>query len=192
MITMHPGNLRGQRGERILDRITSNISSVLVSTAAVVLVGWVIVFVVYIIARAVFNVGWMFVEEYTEYFMVLVIFFALLYTLRSEGHMKVTIITRVLPKKVRDKLEVVTALLSLIVVVYLTHKATLWFWHGVVDNVHATFRSNTLLWPIYLLPPIGLAALSLGLLLEFFRSGSKLVKGEAKDEGKDEIARGTL
>jgi TRAP-type C4-dicarboxylate transport system permease small subunit len=185
---MDPGSLRGQRGEWILDRITGTISSVLVSTAAVALVGFVIVFVVYIIARTVFNVGWMFVEEYTQYFMVLVIFFALLYTLRTEGHMKVTIITRVLPKRVRDILEVVTALLSLIIVVYMTHKATLWFWHGVVDDVHALFRSNTLLWPIYLLPPIGLAALSLGLLVEFLRSGSKLVKGE----GKDEITEGTL
>ena len=184
---MHLGSLRGQRGERILDRITGNISSVLVSTAAVVLVGWVIVFVVYIIARAVFNVGWMFVEEYTEYFMVLVIFFALLYTLRTEGHMKVNIITKVLPKRIRGKLEVVTTFLSLIVVVYMTHKATLWFWHGVVDNVHAPFRSNTLLWPIYLLPPIGLAALSLGLLLEFFRSGSKSVKDEGKDEIEGEV-----
>ena len=185
---MSSGMSRGQRADRMLDRATGTISGALAGTAAVVLVGWVIVFVVYIIARAVFTVGWMFVEEYTQYFMVLVIFFALLYTLRVGGHMKVTIITRVLPKKVRDTLEMVTTLLSLIIVVYMTHKATLWFWHGLADSVHAPFRSNTLLWPIYLLPPIGLAALSLGLLLEFFRSGSKLVKGA----GKDETTEGTL
>tara|TARA_B100001971_G_C18015178_1_gene444409 strand:- start:47 stop:604 length:558 start_codon:yes stop_codon:yes gene_type:complete len=178
---MHSRISRGQRADRILDRVTGAISGALAGTAAVVLVGWVIVFVVYITARAIFNVGWMFVEEYTQYFMVLVIFFALLYTLRSDGHMKVTIITRLLPERIRDTLEVVTDLLSLIIVVYMTHKATLWFWHGLADSVHAPFRSNTLLWPIYLLPPIGLTALSLGLLLELLRSGSKLVKGTAKD-----------
>ena len=168
------------RVERIFDKVTSVMSMGLVSPAAVALVAWVVVMTVFITGRALFNLGWMFVEEFTAYLVVLVSFFALPYTLRSEGHIRVDVVIRLLPNRARDILELVTTLLSLIIVGYLAHKGVLWFWYGVEAEVHSEFESNLLLWPVYLLIPIGLAALAWALLVQLYRSLISLVEGGKK------------
>jgi len=168
------------RVERIFDKVTGIISIGLISPATVVLVAWVPLMTVCIIARAFFDVSWMFLEEFTAYLMVLVTFFALSYTLRSEGHISIDVVTRLLPKGVRDILGVVTDLLSLAIVCYLMQKGVTWFWFGVESGVRSMFPSNLLLWPVYLFIPIGLAALGLALLHQLYRSVIGLVEGGGK------------
>ena len=168
------------RVERTLEKVTNVMSIALISPAAVALVAWVVVMTVFIAARALFNVGWMFVEEFTAYLVVLVSFFALPYTLISQGHIRVDVITKKLPRRVRGILEVVTTLLSLVVVGYLAHKGVLWFWYGVEVGRRSEFPSNLLMWPVYLFVPIGLAALEWALLVQLYRSVIGLVEGGRK------------
>lgn len=164
------------RAERIFDKINSAISTGLMSPAAVALVAWAFVMAAYVIGRALFNVGWLFVEEFTIYLFVLGSFLGMPYALRRTAHIRVDFVTRMLPKRVRDILAVVTSLLSIGIVGYFAQKGTLWFWCGVETGVRSQFPSHTLLWPVYLFVPIGLWALELGLLLEFYRSVIRLVK----------------
>lgn len=168
------------RVERLFDKATGIISTGLISPATVALVAWVPLMTVCIIARAFFNVSWMFLEEFTAYLMVLVTFFALSYTLRSEGHISIDVVTRLLPKGVRGILGVATDLFSLAVVCYLIQKGAMWFWFGVETGVRSMFPSNLLLWPVYLFIPIGLAALGLALLHQLYRSVIGLVEGGEK------------
>jgi len=158
---------------RIFDKVIRVLSISLISPAAVALVAGIVVMTAAIVARAVLGVAWLFVEEFTAYLMVLVTSFALLHTLRTQGHIKVDVITRLLPNRVREILEVCTSLLSLAVVGYLTQKATLWVLYGVKQQVHSSFVSNILLWPVYLFVAIGLLSLALGLLLEVYHSVAK-------------------
>jgi len=160
----------------ILDRITYILSISLISTAGVALVAWPFVMTAYIIVRR-FEVVWLFVEEFTAYLMVLTIFLALSYTVRAEGHIRIDVVTRLLSRRTQDVLEVATLLISLIVTGYLTQKGVTWFLHGLTDSVRSEFPSNILLWPVYLLAPVGLSALGLALLCELYRSIVKLAKG---------------
>ena len=168
------------RVDKIFDNVTSIISIGLISPAAVALVAWSVVMAVLIIARALFDMHVPFLEEFTAYLVVLVGFLALPYTLRTGGHIKVDVVTGLLPKRVRDILGVVTTLLSLVIVAYLAHKGVLWFWYAVESKVHSEFASHILMWPVYLLVPIGLTALGLALLLELYRSVISLGKGKGE------------
>lgn len=175
---MKPTNHEGkrQRVERILDKITAVTSIILVTPAAVALVAWVLVITVFVTGRALFNLDWKFVEEFTSYFLVLVSCLALLYALRIGSHIRVDVVTRLLPKRVQNILEVVTVLLAVVIVGYLVLRGWMWFQYGIENEVRSQFPSNLLQWPVYLLAPIGFAALGLGLLVQLYRTVVRLAE----------------
>lgn len=154
--------------ETFFDKVAGIISIGLISSTAVVLVAWVVVMVTYIVGRGLGKIEWLFVEEFTAYMMVLIGCFALPYTLRSGGHITVDVVTRLLPKRVRGILEVVTNLLSLAIVCYLMYRGYEWFLVGLELGTRSTFPSYMLQWPVYLLIPIGLAALAWALLSRLY------------------------
>lgn len=165
------------RVERILDKIYGAITMALITPVAVFLVGWILVMAAFILGRA-FDI-WhpQFVEEFSIYLVVLCTFFGIPYALRRGAHIKVDFVTRHLPQRVQDILAVITYLLAVLVVAYLTQKGYMWFWVGFVKQRHSQFPSNLLQWPFYITIPIGYGTLTLGLLLEFYRSILRLVKG---------------
>ena len=166
---------------KVFDKVTDTLSKGLVSIPAVILVAWVIVFIAYIIVRE-FGTPWLFVEEFTEYFMVLATSFAFAYALRTEGHIRIDSITRLLPKRVRNVLEMVTLSLSFIICIYLTQKSIEWLSSGIQNQTRSMFPSDMLLWPVYLLVPIGLSAFGLAILSSLYRSVMKLALGLIGDE----------
>jgi TRAP-type C4-dicarboxylate transport system permease small subunit len=160
-----------------IDKVMSIISFVLTGFSAVVLLACVLAITIFIIARAALDVSWMFIEEFTAYTMVLVSFFPLSYAFRTDGHIKVDVLIRMMPEKMKRTVEFITTLLSLIIIIYLTHKGILWFWEGVVDNVHSQYPSYIPLWPIYLIVPVGFAALSLDVILHIIRKRFRYFRG---------------
>ena len=168
---MKPDSHEGiwHRIDRVCDKVVYITSIIFIAPCAVLLVAWVFMFGAFIISRTIFNTNWLFVEEYTEYWLVLIVFFSLLYTLRKGGHINVDTVVKLLSKKTRNILALITAFLSLVLVCYLTSKGVAWFQYGLAEGVRSLTPLNTLVWPVYLLIPIGLAALSLGLLIRFFR-----------------------
>jgi len=165
---------------RVLDRITNMTSKALIVPCVVTLVVLVSVFGVAITVRAVANVGWPFVEEFTHYWLVLVGSFALAYTLRNGEHIKVRTITQLLPKRVRSILAVIASLLAVAIVAYLTQKGGIWFWQGLETGVRSVYPSHVILWPVYLLVPVGLIFLGLELLRELCGSLIALIQDESE------------
>lgn len=150
--------------DRIFDKVVHISTTALISVCVVVLVAFTLLISVYILGRATFNVPWLFVEEFTGYALVLLTFFALAYTLRSEGHIAIDFVVRRFSKRVQSILKVVTDCLALVLVAYLTMRGVEWFWYGVVDKVHSPHPSHVIMWPYYMLVPIGLAIFGLALL----------------------------
>ena len=148
----------------ILNKISKTLSNILVNIAAVSLIFWVVIIVVFVVARAVFNVNWMFVEEYTGYGMVLLASFSFAYALRRGAHVRVTAIAENIPGKIQKPLCVLADLVGFIVAVYLTRHGIQWLIHGIEGGQRSWFPSRTLLWPVYALIPIGLGALSIEFL----------------------------
>ena len=167
--------------DRILDRIVHAIATALASVSVVVLVAFTLLISVYIIGRATVNIPWLFVEEFTGYALVLLTFFVLAYTLRRQGHITIDFIVRRFPKKVQTILQVVTDCLALVLVVYLTWRGTEWFMYGLTDQVRSGHPSGVIMWPYYLLVPIGMAVFSLALLHRVYHGVIGLVRGRSID-----------
>jgi len=170
------GNL--QKADRILEKVIDRASGIAIAPCVVALVVWVFVFVVYVIGRHFFGMVWLFVEEYTGYWVVFLGYFSLAYALKSGAHIKSDIVTSRLPKRVTSILEIITGLLAIPLVGYLTWRSIGWLAYGVEHEAHAVSSLHTLLWPVYLFVPIGLALFALVLLLKLVRTVIALVRGE--------------
>jgi len=164
--------------ERILDKVADITSKVLLAPCVVLLVAWIFLIGAYVFGRAIFNVKWLFVEEFTEYWLIMLAFFALAYTLRTGGHITIDIVTRFLSNRVRSILAVITGLLALGFAVYLLQAGVDWFWTAWVGHKLSWYPSSVPLWPYYLFVPVGLAVFCLALLHELYRSVVRAVRGE--------------
>ena len=164
--------------DRIFNKVTDIASRALLAPCVVLLVAWVFLIGSYVFGRAIFNVNWLFVEEFTEYWLIMLAFFCLAYTLRTGGHITIDIVTRLLSKRVRSILVVITGLLALGFACYLLQAGVGWFWEAWVGGKRSWYPSSVLLWPYYLFVPVGLAVFSLALLHELYRSVVRSVRGE--------------
>jgi TRAP-type C4-dicarboxylate transport system permease small subunit len=163
-----------------LDRISKFVSTCLVGLAAFTLVAWVVVIAVFVTARSVFNVQWMFVEEYTGYCMVLLTSFSFAYALRQGAHITVSVVADNVPEKMKKPLKVFADLVALVVVLYLTGHSIKWLMEGISGGARSWFPSRTLLWPVYSLIPIGLGALALEFLNQLVSSVKSLRETESR------------
>lgn len=173
---IHEGNL--QKIDKILEMIINKASGVAVVPCVVALVVWAFVFVAYVFLRQVFGVVWVFVEEFTGYWVVFLCYFSLAYALKSGAHIKSDIVTRRLPKRVNSILELVTGFLAMPLVGYLMWRSIGWFTYGLEHTARAVSSLHTLLWPIYLFVTIGLGIFALVLLLKFVRNVITLARGK--------------
>lgn len=161
----------------ILDKVSKFVSTCLAGLAAFTLVAWVVVIAVFVTARSVFNVQWMFVEEYTGYCMVLLTSFSFAYALRRGAHITVSAVVDNVPERMKKPLRVFSDLVGLVVVVYLTWHGIRWLMEGISGGARSWFPSRTLLWPVYALIPIGLGALALEFLNQLVSSVKSLRDG---------------
>ena len=164
--------------DRILDKIAHISSTVLLVPCVVALVGWVFLFGIFIAGRTLFDMNWQFVEEFTQYWLVMLTFFSLAYVLRAGRHINIDIVVRLLPGKIRNVLAAITNFLALATVCYLIPKAVDKLSYVYVEEIHSRFTSNILVWPTYLPIPIGLVVLALALLPQLYRSVMRLVRAE--------------
>jgi len=167
----------------ILNKLSKAISISLAGLAAAVLVCWVFVIVIFVTARALFNVQWMFVEEYTGYCMVLLTSFSFAFALRKGAHINVTAITDNVPKRMQKPFRIFADLVGLVVTVYLTWHGMKWLMHGLQGGERSWFPSRTLLWPVYALIPIGLGALSLEFLNQLVSNFSSSRENGTESKG---------
>jgi len=176
------------RIDRVLDRITRITSGVPAFAIGSLLVVWVILIAVYVVGRLFFQVKWLFVPEFTEYFMVCVVFLSVAYTLRSKGHISIDIVLRRFSKRVNTILEAITAFLSLLITCFLVERGIDWFLYAFSSHMYSMGPMHTLMWPIFLVVPIGLTMLGLELLLYFYRTAVQAVRGErAESENLEKL-----
>lgn len=176
------------RIDRVLDRITRITSGVPAFAIGTLLVVWVILIAVYVVGRLFFQVKWMFVPEFTEYFMVYVVFLSIAYTLRSRGHINIDIVLRRFSKRVNIILAAITAFLSLLITCYLVERGIDWFLYAFSSHMYSMGPMHTLMWPIFIIVPIGLTMLALELVLHLYRTVVQVVRGErAKSENLEKL-----
>lgn len=150
----------------IIKKTVRIISLALAAPCAIALVAWVILITAYVLGRAIFNVPWLFVEEVTEFWLVVIGYFSFTYALSTGRHVIVDFVTTSLPARIRRGLRVFTSFLAVPIAIYLTCRAIEWFVKGVERQIVTASSMQTPFWPFYLTVVIGLAVFSLALTLE--------------------------
>lgn len=145
-----------------VESLVRRVSTYAVYPCAVVLVGWILVFVVHIIGRN-FGLGWLFVEEFTGYWLVFIAYMALAYGLVCGVHVRIELITGRLPQKTRGILALFTESLAVVLTFYLLARSIEWLIYGIEHELRSLSIVHILLWPTYLPVCIGLALFALAL-----------------------------
>ncbi|RLB00090.1 MAG: hypothetical protein DRG83_12040 [Deltaproteobacteria bacterium] len=139
-----------------LDKITGCLSSVgvLVGSAAVMLM--IVMITINVVLRKTMGGGFLFVEEYSGYALVLIVYFGLGHALRNGKHIRMELLVRKLSPQTKVKIEVVTSTLCLLLLVYLLIKGIQFVAFSFRFHVKSEWYSESILWPFHLLIPTGL------------------------------------
>lgn len=134
-----------------------------------------------VITRYFFNKPIAGVIEFTgEYLMVFVVFLAMSFTQKEGGHVKVTILERMLPDKGKLILDLLVKILSASIFLVLTYTSFLLFTRHLNQDIRSISSVAYPLAPAVFVISLGSFVMSLRLILSLFIS-SKDTKEQVKD-----------
>ena len=113
--------------------------------------------------------------ELSSYMLSIFILLGVAYTQQAKGHVRVTMLTTRLPRRVRLSLEVITTLLSIFIIAILA-------WQGWVVGMEEKAVSDMLRipqMPFKMLVSVGGFLLALELILDLIDSGLELARNDA-------------
>lgn len=176
-----------------IDRAIGLLSGLAVGASAISVVGLAFLITANMLVRELRAAGyigfiWNFVEEWSGYLLVLLIFFALAYTLRTEGHINVNVLVRFLPRRARDAVETFTTALALAMLVYMLYRSVTWLQMIIERNIVSNFPTLTPMWIPALFVPIGLSLFGLAITLHLLRKALATATGAVEEE-KPEIPK---
>ena len=159
----------------ILEKAVYPISRLLHRFAQVIIVLMVMLTVIDVCLRYIFNSPIIGSYELTEFMMAILVFASVGYTMAVKGHVSVDLVVTKLPDRVRALLEAITSLLAfgLFAVAAwrnVLHAGTTWKRHDVSAELFIPVG------PFVLFVAIGIAVLSLVLLVQFFQSLARALK----------------
>lgn len=152
-----------------IDRYMEWIARVTVAPAAVLLFGWVFVFTAYVISRQVFGGSFLFVEEYTMFWLVVVGYFGILYAFVTGRHVVVEFGVRALPRRAARVVTVLTNLIACAVACYMTWRGIELFQREFTRRTVTTSGLQTPFWPFILLMAIAVGLLAVAIVLDTWR-----------------------
>jgi TRAP-type C4-dicarboxylate transport system permease small subunit len=136
----------------------------------------VLLTVVDVFLRYVFNRPILGSYELTEFMMAVLVFSTIGYTMAVKGHVVVDLVFTKLPQRTRDILECITSLIAFILFAIVA-------WRNAVQASTAWGRNDVTaelfipISPFILFVAIGIAVLSLVLFTQFIQSLAKAIKG---------------
>jgi len=157
-----------------LEKVLSYIYSALITINIVLMVICPLVIVIYIVLRF-FGVGLLFVEEYTQYWLVFLCYSTFAYAFREGAMLKVEIFTKNIKGTSRKILETIRDLIIGYVLIYLFQRVLAWFIYGFKLKAVSAYPSNSLLWPFYTFPVIGFALLIIEILIKTYKDIKKFL-----------------
>lgn len=103
-----------------------------------------------------------FPHEYGGFLLVLTVYLALAYTLKTEGHIRVELVTIHLSERIRAYLKSLNLALVLILVLVLMPQTITWMKNTMAADVRS-LTTNTPMWIPYLSIPVGLCVFAFAL-----------------------------
>ncbi|MCG8689466.1 MAG: TRAP transporter small permease subunit [Desulfobacterales bacterium] len=137
--------------------------------SAIFMVLIVALIAVEILIRSVFNSSTLISDEYSAYFFVGVVLLGLAFTLKEEGHIRITLLTSVLGDKGRAFLDLFATVLAIVITTFALYYAGEMVYDSWSLGMRADSISET---PIYLSQMV----IPLGLLMLDLQLGARLLK----------------
>lgn len=158
-----------------LERTVSPLTRMLHWIGQVIIVFMVLVTVIDVCLRYVFNKPITGSYELTEFMMAILVFASLGYTMMVKGHVSVDLVVTKFPERVRALMESLTCLLAFVLFAVaawrnVLHAITAWKRHDVSAELFIPIS------PFVLFVALGIAVLSLVLLVQFVQSLAKAIK----------------
>ena len=160
----------------LLEKTVFPVSRFLLFIGQFALAIMVMLTVVDVFLRYVFNRPILGSYELTEFMMAVLVFSTIGYTMAVKGHVVVDLVFTKLPQRTRDILECITSLIAFILFAIVA-------WRNAVQAITAWGRNDITaelfipISPFILFVAIGIAVLSLVLFTQFIQSLAKAIKG---------------
>ena len=172
----------------LINKIVDRVIALSVAVPAVALLSGAFLILAYVIGRRWLGLQWLFVEEYIRYFLVLFVYFPLAYTLKTGGHINVTVVVNRLSVRTRMLLDVVTSIVALGVLIFMIRASIMdWWLPAWTRNAVSMSAVHTPLWIPYLILPLGLGLFSVVLLLHIVVTSMTLAKKTAVEDIKKAV-----
>ena len=144
---------------RSLLKYLDSLSRIVAATAAIVTVSIAVVIISEIIARSVFNYSFSFAWEYSAYAMGIAMFCGAAFTLRTGGHIRVSLLQSILPNGAIYGVDIVCTVLGVLISGILAYSLSMLAWGSFLSGSTSPTISAT---PLII--PQGLIAFGAGLL----------------------------
>ncbi len=125
--------------------------------------------VVEVICRTFFNFSTFIADEYSGYLMVAAVMAGLAFTLKSDSHIRISILTANLSPEPKRYLESVATLIAMSITMFILYHAVLMVYDTYSYDMLADSISETPLYLPQIMVAVGLFGLALQLLAEFVR-----------------------
>lgn len=160
-------------------RIIERVSYAFGLIAGITMVLGVILVLTEVIARGVFNSTIYITQEYTGYFMVAITFFGLAYTLKENGHIRLTFLHRIIkPGRGRVILDIYTFVIGLIIFGIITYTSFDFFLSSLASGSRSMQITKTYLAIPQFIMPLGSFIVMLQFVGEILKSIVQLNTGE--------------
>ncbi len=154
---------------RAFVRAIDRLGDLLAVVAAVLLAAASVVITWSVIYRALGNSTFWEIE-FSVYMMVASLFLASPYTLRTNGHVGVDLLSHYLPQRHRRRLATIVAIVGMLVCLYLAVLGGELAWESFLRGERSESTWAPHKWPLYLTMPVGLGLTALQYLVELMRS----------------------
>jgi TRAP-type C4-dicarboxylate transport system permease small subunit len=164
------------QNEGILRGLIKILLKICTFLAGVFLVVMLVIIVIGVLSRYVFNFPFYFVEEYSGYLMVGIGFLGTAYAFHKRAHVRVDTVSEMLPKRARAGLETITMFIGICIIAILLWYSVKLFLMDFKGNVLSSTIMQTPLWIPQTFILIGWAVL-LGMLILHLADKIKEWKG---------------
>ena len=129
----------------------------------------VVLIAVEILLRSVFNASTLISDEYSAYFFVGVVLLGLAFTLREEGHIRITLLTSVLGPRGQAFLDILATIMAVAVTTFALYYAGAMVYDSWSLGMRADSISETPIYLSQLVIPVGLFLFDLQLVARLLK-----------------------
>jgi TRAP-type C4-dicarboxylate transport system permease small subunit len=152
--------------------------------AAMLVVGIAVLILAEIFSRNVLNISLSFSFEFSAYFMATAIFLAAAFTMRTGGHVRVSILSSAVPPQVARLVDVVATIIGTVLAIILAYAMISFAWKaGITGRTSATIDETPLVIPQ--------GIMAFGALMLALQMIARVIRMIMGDEVEDQEARKT-